>query len=63
MMSAKLGKMLLSIASLKVGKSGVQPSCRNLALLTRLLVSPRLRGCSDFLIAGKGRFSLLDSQP
>ena len=44
----KSGKMLFSIASANVGYCGVQPKRRNFALLTRLLLSPRLRGCSDF---------------
>ena len=62
MMSAKLGRMLFSMASTIVGYRGVQPTRRNFALLTRLFVSPRLRGWSDFLIGGKGRFSLWESQ-
>ena len=60
--NAKLGMMLFSIASANVGYCGVQPERRNLALLTRLLVFPRLREGSDFVIGGSGRFSLCASQ-
>ena len=62
MTSAKLGKMLLSMASAKVEYRGAQPRLRSFALLTRLLLSPRLRCCIDFPIGGSGRFSLRASQ-
>src|SRR6266496_3349641 len=62
MTSAKLGRMLFSIASTNVGYRGVHPKRRNFALLTRLLLSPRLRSPFDFPIGGSGRFNLCASQ-
>ena len=60
--NAKLGSMLCSIASANAGYCGVQPEPRNLALLTRLLASPRLPGCLDLVIGGSGRLSFCASQ-
>ena len=49
--------MLLSIPSANEGYRGVQPMPRNLALLTRLLVAPRLEVDVDLASDGTGRFS------
>ncbi len=56
--SAKLGRILFSIASANVGYCGVQPNRRSLALLTRLLLSPRLPCCFDLPIGGAVAFPL-----
>src|SRR5437773_8965814 len=58
----KLGKMLFSIASANVGNCGLQPRPRSFALLTRLLLSPRLRCDVAFPIDGGGRFNFPASQ-
>src|SRR5262249_52878358 len=58
----KVHKMLLSIASANVGYWRVQPRLRSFALLTRLLLFPRLRCPVDFPIGGSGRSSLRASQ-
>src|SRR5882757_2821719 len=60
--SAKLGKTLFSIPSANVGYCRVQPRLRSFALLTRLLLSPRLRCALDFPIGGSGRSSLCANQ-
>jgi hypothetical protein len=60
--ATKPGRMLFSIASANVRYCGTQPRRRSFALLTRLLLAPRL-GCPfAFPIGGPGRFILSASQ-
>ena len=54
--------MLFSIASANDGYRGVQPSLRSFALLTRLLLAPRLEIDVDLPSGGIGRFNFLASQ-
>src|SRR5438128_1925348 len=58
----KPARMLFSIASANVGYRGLQPRPRSFALLTRLLLSPRLRCDGAFPIDGSGRFNFPASQ-
>jgi hypothetical protein len=58
----KLGKMLFSIASARFPYFGVHPRRRSFALLTRLLLEPRLRFDVDLPITGSGRFNFFASQ-
>jgi len=59
----KLESTLFSIPSAKLGYRGAQPIARNFALLTRLLVSPRLRALkADLPMDGIGRFNFAASQ-